>query len=87
MVCNRQEGEKYKLTLRGSNVNVFDFESKIYEIENEDEEVVNSNGPIFHFIFKDVHRSLSLFSFLRSQFLGLGPQFIIRRVYILLIEK
>ena len=59
--------------LRGSNINVFNFESKIYEIENEDEEVVTMNGPIFHFegsnifhfIFKDViaHRT---FFILRS---------------------
>ena len=63
VVCNRQDGEKDKLMLRGSNINVFNFESKIYEIENEDEEVVNSNGPIFHFIFKDVHRSSHFFHF------------------------
>ena len=89
-MCNRQDGEKDKLMLRGSNINVFNFESKIYEIENEDEEVVNRNGPIFHFIFKDVHQLIAHFSFYvqveRSQILGLSPQPIIRRVYILLIE-
>ncbi len=55
-----KEGEKDKLTLRGSNINVFHFESKIYEIGSEDEEVVNSNGPIFH---EDVHRSSYIFHF------------------------
>ena len=39
---------------------MFHFESKIYEIENEDEEEVNSNGPIFH---EDVHAHRKFFIF------------------------
>jgi hypothetical protein len=58
---------------------MFHFESKIYEIENEDEEEVNSNGPIFH---EDVHRSSHIFHFYVHQFLGPSPQIFLRRVQI-----
>jgi hypothetical protein len=48
---------------------VFHFESKINEIDNEDEEVVNSNGPIFHFnlqrrsLLISAHLTFFLFTF------------------------
>ena len=56
---------------------MFHFESKIYEIDYEDEEVVNSNGPIFHFNLQRRSLLMSLFSFYvqveRSQILGSEP--------------
>ncbi len=48
---------------------MFHFESKIYEIDNEDEEEVNSNGPIFPKTFI----ALDFFHFLRSSIFGAEP--------------